>query len=54
MTRFIHYINLFGSVPSIKNDISNDNLTLRIFAFYFLYQLFFYVIKAESINYDQD
>lgn len=37
VTRFGSYVNLFGSVPTVDNSISNDNLTLRIFVFYFLH-----------------
>ena len=51
--RFGKYVELFGNVPNREN-ISNDNLMLRIHVFYFLHQLFFYVIKSESVNHDSE
>jgi hypothetical protein len=52
-TRFCKYVELFGNVSSTEN-ISDDVLVLRIHVFYFLHQLFFYVIKSESVHYDSD
>ena len=51
--RFGHYVNQFGNVPT-KSDISNDHLSLRLHVFFFLHQLFFYVVKAESVNLEQE
>lgn len=52
--RFGRYVDLFGNLPQKDGEISTDCLTVRIYSFYFLYQLFFYVLKSESVNYDRE
>jgi len=52
MMKFAHYVNFFGNVAS-SDDISNDQLSLRIHVFYFLHQLIFYITKAECVSSEQ-
>ena len=49
--KFGHYANFFGRLV-LQDDLTMDKLTLRMYIFFFLHQLIFYVIKVESLNYD--
>ena len=47
--KFANYVMLFGNVPSTE-EITNEQLSLRIHVFFFLHQLMFYITKADCVN----
>ena len=49
VTKFSHYVNLFGNVSNGGNNLNEHHLPLRMHVFYYLHHLFFYIFKDECI-----
>ena len=49
VTKFSHYVNLFGNVPNGDISVNEHHLPLRMHVFYYLHHLFFYVFKDECV-----
>ena len=49
VTKFSHYVNLFGNLPNLASQRNEHHLHLRMHIFYFLYHLFFYIYKDECV-----